>query len=88
MIMFSVVRNICETNKNDESEQKLWLWVHSLFRRIMFTTSVLQWCIDLVDSDLVDCRDFVDYFCCLTDDRNGQIMLGKSQNSRECALRL
>ena len=62
MIMFSVVRNICETNKNEESEQKLWLWVHSLFRRIMFTTLVLQWCIGLVDSDFLNCRALVDNF--------------------------
>ena len=32
------------------------------------------WCLDLVDSDLVDCRDLVDYFCCLTGDKNGQII--------------
>ena len=28
---------------------------------------------DLVDFDLVD-SNLVDYFCCLTDDRNGQII--------------
>ena len=51
---------------------------------------VQQWCLDLVDSDLVDCRDLVDYFCCLSGNKNGQIKsyhigpkqkVGKGRNS-------
>ena len=34
----------------------------------------LQWCVDLVNSDLVDCRDLLDYFCCLTGDKTGEII--------------
>ena len=26
----------------------------------------IQWCLNLVDSDLVNCRDLVDYFCFLS----------------------
>ena len=32
----------------------------------------VQWCLHLVDSDLVDCIDLADYFWWLTKDRNGQ----------------
>ena len=49
----------------------------SLPVRVQFVVQkvAVQWCLDLVDSDLVDCQDLVDYCCCLTRDRNGQILL-------------
>ena len=34
----------------------------------------VQGCLDLVDSDLVDCRDLVDHFCCCSGNKNGQII--------------
>ena len=40
----------------------------------VFYFAMHKLCLYLVDSDLVDCRDTVDYFCYLTDDRNGQII--------------
>ena len=49
--------------------------------KVNFTESIsrvdhyeIQWCLDLVDSDLVDCRDLVDYFCCLYSNENGQMI--------------
>ena len=36
--------------------------------------SSIQWCLDLVYSDLADCRDLVPYFCLHTSDRNGKII--------------
>ena len=35
---------------------------------------LLQWCLDLVDSDLVDCHDLEGYFCCFFGNINGQII--------------
>ena len=46
---------------------------HNIDRQTLLSVHKL-WCLDLVDSDLVDCRNLVDHFCCLIIDRNGQIL--------------
>ena len=43
-------------------------------RTQMTLNKMVQWCLDFVKSDSVECSDLVDYFCYMTCDRNGQII--------------